>query len=336
VQEGLDIVVRYGEYVAASDIGETSMPHAEDLERLFRQLHQESVEHFDERTKRLRDDQERHAQAAAARQERELPRIAQLLGVPVEAITHPKFDNEAAHNEQLSERRQILVGRASQQATDAKRFSQHLPLSLPGARTVPIYASSVMAAAPEYIADIPGERGNPWVLPWNPGHITIKRSLLDIDYGICGWARLFDPLSAPLTVEVWFAFLADITTMWHLMVFTNFHGFYLLNATRGFLLCRDSRVTLNASLNVYQDSWLGEQSISLLNEESDTGFRDGIYDAFQRFDYSAPLRSSPQSYVIARLRITIQGFAYHGYAEINFADGAANYIEPLVLIAWPL
>jgi hypothetical protein len=312
------------------------MPRAEDLERVFRQLHKESVEHFDERIKRLRDDQERQAQEAAAREQSELPRIAQLLGVPVEAITHPKFDDEAAHNERLSERRPILVARASQQGTDAKRFSQHLPFSLPGARTVPIYASSVMAAAPEYIADIPGERGNPWVLPSKPGHITIKRSLLDTDYGLCGWARVFNPLRAPLTVHTFFAFVPDVTTMWHLMVFTNYHGFYVLNAKRGFLLCRDSRVTLNTSLNVYQYSWGAEQSITLLNEDSDTGYRDGIYDAFQRFDYFTPLSSDPQAPVLVRLTITIQVFAYHGYAEINFADGDANYIEPLVLIAWPL
>jgi hypothetical protein len=42
-----------------------------------------------------------------------------------------------------------------------------------------------------------------------------------------------------------------------------------------------------------------------------------------------------EAYAMMRVRITIRAFAYHGYAEINFADGAANYIDPLLLVAWP-
>ena len=92
---------------------------------------------------------------------------------------------------------------------------------------------------------------------------------------------------------------------------------------------------MNVSLNVYQNFWRSEKLTSLLDEESDTGFRFGFYDEFQEFDYQTSLRADPQSFVIVRLLITIQATAYHGYAELNFADGAANFIEPLVLIASP-
>jgi hypothetical protein len=108
----------------------------------------------------------------------------------------------------------------------------------------------------------------------------------------------------------------------------------LLNANRGFLLCRDSRVTLDVSLNVYQYFWFGEQTTHRLNEESDTGFRYGLYDVWAQFAYQAPLRADPQYYVFVRLTVAIHATAYHGYAEINFADGA-NFIDPVEVIAWP-
>jgi hypothetical protein len=222
-------------------------------------------------------------------------------------IATPRFSDEVAHNRQLSELRPVLTNRPSHQAADAKRFSQHSALSLAGARTIAIYATSILAATPEDIAEVPGVRGNPWVFPWNPGLITIKKHLLDTEYGLCVQATAHP---SPITANVWFAFLSDVTAVWNLMVFANFHGFYVLNATRGFLLCRDSRVTMDVSLSVYQNFWRGEKLTSLLNEESDTGFRFGFYDEFLEFDYQTSLRADSQSFVIVRLQITITATAY--------------------------
>jgi hypothetical protein len=188
-----------------------------------------------------------------------------------------------------------------------------------------------MAATPEEVAHIAGERGNPWVLPSNPGHITIKQTTIDNQFGICGLAR---PERFPILADVYFMFLADTTSNWNFLILANFHGYYILNAVRGFLLCRDSRVTLDVSINASQYFSFGEKSTNLLNEESDTGFRYGLYDESLRFDYSAPLRADPQYHVVVRMRVTIHADAYGGYAQINFADGA-NYVDPLILVASP-
>ncbi len=161
---------------------------------------------------------------------------------------------------------------------------------------------------------------------------TIKQELLDGEYGLCGWAR--PHINDPIVVDVYFAFLSDTFAKRQFLVFAGFHGFYVLNADRGFLLCRDSRVTLDASLDVYQYFWFGRQNTSLINEDSDTGLRWGDYNESQMFSYSAPLRADSSYYVFVRLRISLHATAYGGFALIDFADGP-NYINPILLIAWP-
>lgn len=303
----------------------------EELDRQFRRLHKESIEDFEEKVRHRREEAARMVAEQKQLQRQELQHTARLLDLPVDRLHRLSREEEAAMKSRAAEAQQTL---AAQDARRALAFEAaiHPALALPGARSVPILASNIMASNQADVASIPGERGNPWVLPWNPGHITIKQELLDTEYGLCGWAR--PHINDPIVVDVYFAFLSDTFANWQFLVFADFHGFYVLNAVRGFLLCRDSRVTLDASLDVYQYFWFGQQSTSLIDEDSDTGLRYGDYNESQMFSYSAPLRADSTYYVFVRLRITMHATAYGGFALIDFADGP-NYINPILLIAWP-
>lgn len=184
------------------------------------------------------------------------------------------------------------------------------------------------------VADIPGEHGNPWVLPWNSDKIPLSQSAQSTQYGLCGLARAYRP---PRVADIWFAFLADTTGIWNFLALVDSFGFYLLNANRGFLLCRDSRVTVDASLNLYQYFWFGEKDFPILNEESDSGFRYGFIEEYGNYDYQAFLRADPDWYVFLRVRMTISAdaYGYGAWSEINFKDGDANFIKPLLLVARP-
>jgi hypothetical protein len=191
-----------------------------------------------------------------------------------------------------------------------------------------------MSDGAKEVASIPGEHGNPWVLPWNPDKVKVSQSASSSEYGLCGWARAYRP---PVVVDFWFAFLADSTGIWNFLALVDSFGFYLLNANRGFLLCRDSRVTFDASLNVYQYFWFGEKKFPILNEESDSGFKYGFCEEYGLYDYQAFLRADPDYYVFLRVRMTIFVDAYGSgaWSEINFQDGEANFIKPLLLVVYP-
>jgi hypothetical protein len=68
---------------------------------------------------------------------------------------------------------------------------------------IPPYATVLMSGDSRDLADVAGERGNPWVMPWNPGYIKIKQERWGGGYGLCGWAQ---PYLTRTTAEVWFAF----------------------------------------------------------------------------------------------------------------------------------
>lgn len=307
------------------------MSRSDDLERQFRRLHDESVRDFDNMLRRTAEADQRRLAEQQTHFRDEVQRVARLLEVSVETIERSEVDGAPQLEEHIAEVRSTLVDRDSHRASDAKRLALHQGLAIPGARIVPVYASSVMAANAQELADIPGEHGNPWVLPANPDQVRIKDELYDTQYGLCGLAQAYRP---PHTWTVYFAFIAEATSMWNFMILADFHGFYLLNATRNFFLCRDSRVTLDVSINAGQYFWFGNRSTRLLDEESTAGFRYGLYDQSTQFDYRCPLRADPQYYVFVTMEITVTATAYHGYSQINFADGA-NYIDPLLLIAWP-
>jgi hypothetical protein len=125
--------------------------------------------------------------------------------------------------------------------------------------------------------------------------------------------------------------------MWNFNAIFAFSGFYLLNAHRGFLLCRDSRIRVDAKMNVYQYFWFGEKKFQLLDIDSDSGFKFGTYDELQFFDYKAFLRADQQNYAFVAVTITIEADSYGNgsWSEINFKDGDANFISPLLLTAAP-
>jgi hypothetical protein len=308
------------------------MSRMDQLERQFRQLHSQSVKDFDEVLHRRREEHARMFEERAAERAEELKKISRILQVPPAVLKRRDPTVHGALKTRITKARSSLTDRESQQANDAKRFSQHPALVLPNKRTIPLYATSLMSATREDLAEIPGERGNPWVLPWNPGHIKIKQTSQDDQYGLCGWAQV---ATFPIVADVWFAFLADTTANWNLLALANLHGFFLLNATNQFLLCRDARVTVDVSTQVYQYFWFPETSTRVVDEDSDSGFRSGSIDQFLELETAAPLRADSEWYVFLRLRFAIYAISYHGFSEINFADGSANFIDPLILVASP-
>ncbi len=200
--------------------------------------------------------------------------------------------------------------------------------------SIPVYASRILLDKKSEVAGIPGEHGNPWVLPWNPDKVQVSQSASSNQYGLCGWAQAYVP---PTVVDFWFAFLADTTGLWNFLALVDSFGYYLLNANRGFLLCRDSRVKVSASVNVYQYFWFVEKNFPILDEDSDTGFKYGFIEESGEYDFQAFLRADPDYYVFLLVTMTIDADAYGSgsWSEINFKDGEANYIKPLLLVAYP-
>ncbi|WP_157379606.1 hypothetical protein [Burkholderia ubonensis] len=311
------------------------MSRAELLDSQFRALHRTSYEEYSEKIRKIRDDNEFISSSKKLFEERErdaIYRVSQMSPDDYAKIDQEQQDAIKGHVQQV---RSKLIARQSKEAQLFKQRAVLNGLEAQRPISIPIFASSVMSDSASEVADIPGEHGNPWVLPWNPDKVKVSRSISGSEFGLCGMAR---PEIPSLVVDFWFAFLADTTGVWNFMALIDSFGFYLLNANRGFLLCRDSRATVSASLNAYQYFWFGEKQFPIIDIDSDTGFKYGFIDEYGNYDYQAFLRDDPNSYVFlrARISISVDAYGYGSWAEINFKDGDANFIKPLLLIAYQI
>lgn len=308
------------------------MSRTEQLETQFRALHGSTYQEYSQTNQQARADLEFQLSHDKDREEQERKAIYRVSHMSADDYARVDRERQEAIRGHVQQVRSQLIARPSKEAQSSKRRAALVGLATPQLTSIPIYASSVMSEEAGDVADIPGEHGNPWVLPWNPDQVKISQTFASADYGLCGWARAY---RAPVIADFWFAFLADTTGIWNFLAFVNAFGFYLLNANRGFLLCRDSRVTFDASLNAYQYFWFGEKKFPILNVESDTGFKSGFCDEYGEYDYQAFLRADTEYFVFFRVRMTIFADAYGtgAWSEINFKDGDANFIKPLLLVA---
>ena len=210
------------------------MSNPERLEQQFREVHKKSIAEYDAALARAKEENAQTLQARQGIKAQEFDRASKILNVPRASLDEKQNVLSAEARERHQTARSELINRPSSQLEDAKRFSQHPALQIPKARVIPVYATNVMSATREEVKHIEGERGNPWVLPWNPGHIQISQVSNDDDYGLCGWATVG---TYPILADVFFAFLADTTANWNFMAFANLHGFYIVDSTNHFLWC---------------------------------------------------------------------------------------------------
>lgn len=244
--------------------------------------------------------------------------------------------------EYLDSIRPALINRRPLNHLDAKRHAFQNSFEIPGLKKSAVYATSLVAGDPSELADVEGEHGNPSVMLWTPGRIQKGFSLKLRDDSHVGWCGGIPTFVFPKAAFVYFTFVPNKTDIWHLNALINFHGFYRLTLSYNAALCRFAEVKLDVSMNVYQYFWLGAQTYHLINERQQHlgrgNYQYVLYDDYPNFlDYTAPLKADDKNFVLVQVIITISAgvYGFGSYAEINFEDGSANYIEPVTLLAWP-
>ena len=74
---------------------------------------------------------------------------------------------------------------------------------------------------------------------------------------------------------------------------------------------------------------------TLLNRDEDNIDKAYLIDNGGGFDTQAVLRANDPTWFLVRLELSVEAEGDGSYAEVNFSDGVANFIRPLVLFAWP-
>jgi hypothetical protein len=238
---------------------------------------------------------------------------------------------EAALAAFLKESRSKSAERLAQGAAvskDAAIRSEVLAAS--GQMVLPVYASSIFAADKSLVADvgslewIDGPINSGWVFVDDPTKIHRK------DWQHYPNAMCYDNRQdLPPEFTAHFTFVPASTATYEMTAVVAFHGFYLLRCEDSWWNCRDSGVRLKAQVYVNQYIDTAWHDFSLLDVEKDNADEVTSYDRTHFLDCTTGLRAGDP--VVVTVHGVVEAYA-HGagaYAELNFSDGTANYIQPL-------
>jgi hypothetical protein len=299
-----------------------------DVERQFRALHEDSVQEYEARVKRWQGGLEQTRERGQADEE-EIRESLKSSGVDVALLDRRARRAADELQAYLDETRKGLVERTGSRAADFKQRALEASLLTETCQTqITPYAVSLMANDPRYLEGIEGERGNPWILPYNPGQIK----LWDKDKGD-GWGCWASASGPPPTATVWFTFVPDQTARWELSPIFVFHGFYIMRADDGIFTCKFAEVELEAKVDIFQYFWKGVKEFSLIHVDKDDVNLVEFYDRTHWLWDTTTLRAGDRAWV--KVDVSVKAFCSGGgsYAELNFSEGAGNYIEPLLMTA---
>jgi hypothetical protein len=203
-------------------------------------------------------------------------------------------------------------------------------LAASGQMVLPVYASSIFAADKSLFADvgslewIDGPIDSGWVFPDDPAKIRIKDTR-HYPNALC-WDNRQD---LPPEFAAHFTFMPASTATYEMTAVLAFQGFYVLRCDDSWWNCRDSGVRLTVQMNVNQLTDSGWQDHALLDVEKDNTEEVTNYVRTHFLDYTTALTANVP--VVVTVKGVVEAYA-HGagaYAELNFLDGTANYIQPL-------
>lgn len=310
------------------------MQNADKVEALFRKLHEESVTFYEDERIRATQHLERLFAGRTGH-----PTIAKALFPdlkPDRAALAAEVEREkyALHQRLKS----VEVEFGSRPRTNSKdRFRTSILFNNGAHLSVPIFAAGLMADDNSQFENLAGERGNPWILPHNPSEVNIKvrASGLGDYYFFDPWGPTFQTLSTA-QVDLWFVFWPDRSALWRLTAIVDLFGFYYLRANDSWYDSKWTRAKLTARIGAYQYFWSGVKSFTLLDRDEENVDEGRIFDDGGWFDTQTILRVGDPVFFIVRLELTAHPQGYGSYSEINFSDGSANYIKPLILLASPV
>lgn len=233
----------------------------------------------------------------------------------------------------LHQERPSLVERPSSRKEDVKNFALSSLSQPPNLRVIPLYATTLLASDLPNLEGNPGEQGNPYIFPEDPSKVSIRASWMGS--GFACEAEPSPPQSDASAV-FWFVFTPFVTTYWHLSAFIDMHGFYTMRAGSDIFGCVKSIVQVTGQIQVNQYGRVDSSPIPVLNLD-----QSSIDIEFTRIDFAPQrftggwfsLAKADPVYVTVVISIHAEAANAGSYSEVNFADGTANYLQPIVLHA---
>jgi hypothetical protein len=296
-----------------------------DLAAQFQHLQTEAIEQYERELSEHREDRARLDELRRSA-ERRREQTLTSAGFDLEQLRGFEKDDAETLERTLREMRPKLVDRPPQSKHAAQLRQLYYEVPHPHGVAVPPYAATLLAPDGTSLEGNPGERGNPSVLPFFPERIKIKAGPSQGEGSGC-WSGISHAVSALM----WFTFVPADTYVYRLAAKIALHGFHVLISDDTFWSCKNAEVSASVGIDVLQYAWHGRQDRTLLDYERENISWFALFDSLPVLEMLTPLRGGDRVWVLVDVTINASAKGSGTYAEINFADGYHNYIEPLVL-----
>lgn len=291
------------------------MPISNPIDQLIHDLEQGRATKYRELVKRFKAGEGQRKKASEAHEKKQLE-FMRSAGLKLNQIEQDQKEEARKLKTYLEQTRAPLISRPGMSVEDAKQTAQSI------ARLGGLGLAIPPSAGFYYPPDTSGE-----VLPVDPSRIKIKDESTGFGWG---WGQATAHRPVP-PADVVFYFIPDQSARYSLTASFAFHGFYVLKADDGWLTSKDAHVTLDFSLDTFQFVDRGPKPFPLIDLEGQNIDEFSNIDNVLSFSDTQDLRQGEPVVVTASITVSADASGSGSYAEINFADGDANYIEPQYL-----
>jgi hypothetical protein len=281
------------------------------IEKLIEEREQERANKYWERIKRLKAQEEEQKKWREAHRQRNLEYM-RSAGIDLKKVERDKQEDARNLKSYLEQKRPPLISRPK------KTLHFQPPTGWQAPRP------TVFGLPPD-----PSE-----VHPTNPSQIKIKQ----VDTG-SGWGWSPWPGSATAnvaaTADVWFTFTPHQDARYTFQAWFAFHGFLAVTAYDDWLTSCSAEVKLTVDLTAFQADEYPKKSFTVIDVYSQNINEIDNQDGVEDFSDTQDFREGQSVFVTAHIEVSAMASGDGSYAELNFEDGEANYIQPLGLWVYP-
>jgi hypothetical protein len=190
-------------------------------------------------------------------------------------------------------------------------------------RPASVSAQGLVAVLSPYYVRLYNSDGTNYYSGYSPGNVDLWDDAEGSGSGLFGG----EASSIDVLADWWFYFTPNANRWYNYTIVAPMHGFYICHADDGFWDSKEAHVRADLSAVGYQYNYKATSTVNLFDYDGQNINLSNRFDSNPVMYYS-DLLGADNAYL--RVTQSLYGYARGGgsNAELNFSDGAANYLAP--------
>lgn len=300
----------------------------DEVEGEFRRLRKSVLDEYESELERAGEELVAQAKSHKLKQ-RETRRVLAESGIDVNKLDSLEEVQEEQLNELLQRVRPRFVDRAPafdvslRDRTVRSTFYSHLGWSQASLLGADLLASDLNA-----LANVEGEVGNPGVWFYDASQVKDLQAIAKGSGWGC-WAYGHVPYANK--VFWWYGWIPPVTGTYRIWGSIDYHGFYILYADDCWYNCKNAEVHAYTDVDVHQYFWRGRREARVIDKGDGNISESSVLSGTKSWSFYEELGGGDAVWLKVSFAIDVDARGGGSYAELNFANGKANYLDAPIM-----